>query len=177
MKDFEDDDYSVVYNIEKVEENIIETDPEAISPGVSPFRMNGRRPKCFFALFKSFLGASLMGFSPEPEYVDLLLSSNPCFARFCGFVPKSKFDDYSQFHIPSLRKLEQFDQIMRESNLWEEIKIDMVRRNLEKGIIDREEELVGDTTHYYAYSNFETVEYQDNEGKKISIKGNETLPV
>jgi hypothetical protein len=44
-------------------------DPESLAPGIVPERYAGRKPKCFFALFKSFLGATLMGFSPEPEMV------------------------------------------------------------------------------------------------------------
>jgi len=35
--------------------------PETLSPGIVPIRLGGKKPKCFFAMFKSFLGASLMG--------------------------------------------------------------------------------------------------------------------
>ena len=40
-----------------------------ISPGVVPFRLGGKKPKCFFALLKSFLGTAIMGFPCEPEKV------------------------------------------------------------------------------------------------------------
>jgi len=139
---------------------------ESISPGAVPIRLGGKKPKCFFALFKSFLGATLMGFPPEPESIYLLLTSNPSFVRVCGFAPKTEQDEYCFQHVPSLRKLEQFDQIMRECGLWEKIKWDEVRDNLENGVIKKEKELVGDTTHYYAYSGFETVTYKDNNGKE-----------
>jgi hypothetical protein len=55
---------------------------------VVPLRLIGRKPKCFFGLLKSFIGAPLMGFPAEPEQVHLLLKINPSFARVCGFVPK-----------------------------------------------------------------------------------------
>jgi hypothetical protein len=140
--------------------------PEALAPGVVPLRLGGKTPKCFFALFKSFLGATIMGFPAEPEAVYLLLCSNPSFLRACGFAPKDEKDEYCGKHVPSLRKLQQFDQIMRDSGLWNKIKLSEVRRNIEEGIIKKENELVGDTTHYYAYSGFETVPYKDENDKE-----------
>jgi hypothetical protein len=138
-----------------------------LSPGVVPARLAGRQPKCFFGLFKSFIGTALMGFPAEPEQVHLLLTSNPSFAHVCGFSLKEKDKPplYTVHQIPSLRKLEQFDQIMREAGLWDEIKVSEVNTNLQTGIIKKENELVGDTTHYYAYSSFETVPYEDDKGK------------
>jgi len=157
---------SIIYQGKEIEMKPPKVSPDSISPGVVPVRMGGKKPKCFFALFKSFLGASLMGFPAEPESVYLLLTSNPSFARVCGFVPKNKRDEYCYLYVPSLRKLEQFDQVMRESDLWSKIKLAEVAHNLESGIIKIEKELVGDTTHYHAYSSFETVKYKDANGKK-----------
>ena len=77
---------------------------------------------CFCGLLKSFIGATIMGFPSEPEKVDMLLESNPSFARVCGFIPGRNQEGYCGEHIPSLRKLEQFDQIMRESGIWAKIK-------------------------------------------------------
>jgi hypothetical protein len=52
--------------------------------------------------------------------------------------------------MPSLRDLEQFDQIMTEQyGLWEK-----VMKNLETGIIKKETVLVGDTVHCHAYTEF-----------------------
>ena len=143
-------------------------EPLALAPGVVPVRLVGRKPKCFFSLLKSFIGATLMGFAAEPESVYLLLRSNPSFARVCGFVPKAKDKApvYHYSHIPSLRKLEQFDQVMRQAGLWAQIKRAEVTTNLCSGVIEPEQELVGDTTHYLAYSGFETVEYEDEQGKE-----------
>ena len=157
---------AIIYEGEVPESGLSKIDPESISPGVVPNRLGGKKPKCFFALFKSFLGASLMGFSPEPEDVSQLLNSNPSFARACGFVPKKEKDEYSLQHVPSLRKLEQFDQIMTEGGIWQTIKMQEVRRNIESGLVKKEDELVADTTHYYAYSGFETVKYIDDKGKE-----------
>lgn len=140
--------------------------PKSISPGVVPKRLSGKKPKCFFALFKSFTGVCLMGFAPEPEVVHNLLTSNLSFARVCGFIPNNSNERYWYRSIPSLRKIEQFDQIMTESGLWNQQKWEEVRRNIAHGIIKRENELVGDTTHYHAYSDFQTVSYTDAKGKQ-----------
>ena len=140
--------------------------PHSISPGVFPKRLGGKKPKCFFALFKSFTGACLMGFAPEPEVVHNLLTSNLSFARVCGFIPDHIDDRYWHKSVPSLRKIEQFDQIMTEYGLWNQQKWEEVRRNIEHGIIKKENELVGDTTRYHAYSGFETVSYTDAKGKE-----------
>lgn len=141
--------------------------PSQIEPGIVPSaRFGGRKPKCFFALLKSFIGVSLMGFAPEPEVVWQHLTFNPSFARACGFLPKGGNDEYWQKHVPSLRKLEQFDQIMAEYGLWSRIKMDEVRRNIESEVIEKESAVVGDTTHYHAFSGFETVEYTAPNGEE-----------
>ena len=68
-----------------------------------------------------------MGFPAEPERVYLLLKSNPSFARVCGFIPRHVRDEYCSEHIPSLRKLEQFDQVMTESGIWAKIKLVLMK--------------------------------------------------
>jgi hypothetical protein len=141
-------------------------DPGSIAPGMVPDRLGGKKPKCFFALVKAFIGTATMGFPAEPEHVHLLLSTNPPFARVCGFVPKGEEKQYWYKHVPSLRKLEQFDMIMTRSGLWEKMKWQEVLKNIEAGIIGKENELVGDTTHYHAYSSFKTVRYVDEKGKE-----------
>ncbi|MDL1973800.1 MAG: hypothetical protein LWX55_03245 [Deltaproteobacteria bacterium] len=55
--------------------------------------------------------------------------------------------------------------IMRDWGLWDRIKWDEVKRNIKEGVIEKEKELVGDTTHYHAYSGFGTVTYEE-EGKE-----------
>jgi len=139
-------------------------DPRSIRPGVTPPRFAGRQPKCFFGLFKAFVGVSLMGRAPEPEEVHDQLLNNPAFARVCGFTPRKANGTYHQSAVPSLRKLEQFDQIMTNAGLWEQAKWAEVDRNLEKEVIHPEKELVHDTTHYPAYSSFETVEWTGAQG-------------
>ena len=156
----------IIYEGRVVERNVAPVDPMALAPGVVPIRLAGRRPKCFFSLLKSFIGTTLMGFAAEPEQVYLLLKSNPSFARVCGFVPKekAKVQAYNAAQVPALRKLEQFDQVMRQGGIWEQIKVSEIRTNLLTGVIKKEKELVGDTTHYHAYSGFETVNYEDGKG-------------
>jgi hypothetical protein len=96
----------------------------------------------------------------------MLLTSNLSFARVCGLVPKGADANYWYKYVPSLRKLEQFDQIMTEYGLWSKAKWDHVRQNIDNKIIHKENELVGDTTHYHAHSVFKTVEYTDSKGKE-----------
>jgi len=160
-------DVPVLYEPEFRTPAVRTVNPLSVAPGVIPFRSDGRKPKCFFALFKAFIGASLMGFPPEPDKVHLLLTSNLSFARVCGFVPKGTDEKYWQSHVPGLRKLEQFDQIMTEYGLWDREKWDEVRRNIRDGVFREESEVVGDTTHYQAYSGFETVKYKDENGKDL----------
>jgi hypothetical protein len=136
-----------------------------VRPGKTPDRERGKKPKDFFSMLKSFIGAVMMGYPPEPKEVHRLLTTNLLFLEGCGFVPKYATDEYSFKHAPSLRKLEQFDQIMTEYGLWDEMKIQEVCENLKNGTIKLEEKIVGDTTHYYAYSGFETFEYEDQNGK------------
>ena len=154
-----------IYEVKRVQQAPKKVNAMEISPGVVPLRLGGKKPKDFFAMFKSFMGCGLMGFPMEPENVYKLLSSNPSFMRVCGFVGKDIHEEYYYEHIPGLRKLEQFDQIMREAGLWADQKWEEVKRNIVSGIIKVENELVGDTTHYYGYSNFETVKYKDEKGK------------
>jgi len=157
----------ILYQGEVVELKAQDVQPSGVAPGVVPLRLVGRKPKCFFGLLKSFIGVSLMGFPAEPEQVHLLLKSNPAFARVCGFSHKKK--DRAKYHyqqVPSLRKLEQFDQIMTDAGIWDRIKLSEVTTNLVSGVIRPEQEWVGDTTHYHAYSSFETVRYEDDKGKE-----------
>jgi hypothetical protein len=107
-----------------------------------------------------------MGYPAEPEDVHRLLTSNLPFARVCGFIPKGGDDRYWFHHVPSLRKIEQFDQIMTEYGIWYKMKWNEVKRNIEQDVIKRENVLVGDTTHYHAYSAFETITATDDKGKE-----------
>jgi hypothetical protein len=156
----------IIYQGQVVECTAPQVDPLSLSPGVVPLRLVGRTPKCFFGLLKSFMGTTLMGFPAEPEQVHLLLKSNPSFARVCGFSPKEKDKAgcYKSHQVPSLRKLEQFDQVMRQAGIWDRIKVSEVQTNFQTGVIKKENELVGDTTHYHAYSGFETLSYEDDKG-------------
>ncbi|MCP3925167.1 MAG: hypothetical protein GY714_21545 [Desulfobacterales bacterium] len=166
MNDKHEETSILLFQNELGEPKPLEVRPDSISPGIVPLRLGGKKPKCFFAMLKSFLGAPMIGFASEPEKVYLLLTSNPSFVRACGFVPKNANDDYCHKHTPSLRKLEQFDQIMTEWGIWNRIKLNAVKNNIKSGVIKKENELVGDTTHYHAYSIFETIKYKDDKDKE-----------
>ncbi len=132
--------------------------PETLHPGVTPPRFAGRLPKCFFALFKAFLGVTLAGQPAEPQFVDQKLRENPAFARSCGFtIPRAGKPERAS-DIPSLRKLQQFDQIMTQNGLWGEAALDRVAANLRDGTVQVEATVVHDTTHYRAYSAMQVLE-------------------
>lgn len=147
-------------------------DPATATTRVSP-PLVGRRPKDFTSLLKAFVGVSLMGDEPEPENVFKHLKNNPAFARACGFTWPRPSGVYRKTDVPSLRKLEQFDQIMTDQSLWKAIKLREIRTNISSGVIKREDILVHDTTHLHAHSSFETVKYETEQGeeaKKSSSK-------
>ena len=149
--------------------------PHQLAPGITPEREGGKKPKCFFALLKSFIGAPLLGFAPEPENVFHLLTTNLSFARVCGFVPKEADDIYWHSHVPSLRKLEQYDQIMTEYGIWERIRLGEIEKNISSGVIRRENTLVGDTTHFHARSGFQVAKAVDANGKEIKKSQSKTI--
>lgn len=142
----------------------IQTDPMTVAPGIVPPRWSGKAPKCFFAMLKAFIGVAVGGDPPEPERVYAKLIENPAYARTCGFTLPNPNGGYRQSDIPSLRKLEQFDQIMSQEGLWGEAKVLQVRGNLATGKIKVESTAVHDTTHFPAYSQMQVVEVepQDN---------------
>jgi len=128
----------------------------------------GRKPKEFYALVKAFMGVSYMGLKNSPAVVYSQLINNPPFARKCGFkyivYEETK---HSQHNIPSLRKLEQFDQIMNLYGIWATLKWKMVNRNLDDGTVNVEEDLVFDPSHVEGNSGFTTVKATDEKGKKL----------
>jgi len=78
---------------------------------------------------------------------------SPPFARACGFTLPDPQVASRHTDIPSLRKLEQFDQIMSDRRLWSQARVETVKNNLKNRVIVVEgENLVHDTTHYVAYS-------------------------
>ncbi len=132
--------------------------PQSLHPGITPPRFAGRPPKCFFALLKSFLGLMFAGQPPEPEFVHQKLRENPAFARTCGFTIPQPGKPTRQADIPSLRKLQQFDQIMTDNQLWAELALDQVADNLRNGTVQPESTVVHDTTHYHAHSTMKVVD-------------------
>ena len=137
---------------------LIAVAPREVVPGVTPPRFAGRPPKCFFAMLYSFLGTTLAGQPAEPEFVHQRLCENPAFARTCGFTIPRPGKLERQSDVPSLRKLQQFDQIMTAAGLWGELALDRVAANLREGKIQVESTLVHDTTHYHAYSLMKVVD-------------------
>jgi hypothetical protein len=102
-----------------------------------------------------------MGEESTPEAVFNHLHNNPSLARACGFTPGC-----GTAPLPSRRLLQQFDQIMTENGIWTMIQLDAVKKNLFDGTVHGERNLVHDTTHHIAYSGFETVKYEDKNGKE-----------
>jgi len=153
----------------------IHVDPRTLRPGTPPLRWAGKRPKCFFALFNAFVGVMVRGRPGEPEIVYEELRSNPSFARACGFTLPESNRGYRHTDVPSLRKLEQFDQIMTETGLWGQAKVGQVARNLQAGRIHAESTLVHDTTHYHAFSSMQTVEVPPRPPADIPVESQSPL--
>jgi hypothetical protein len=115
-------------------------------------------------MFKAFLGVMFAGQPAEPQFVHQKLRENPAFARTCGFTIPRVDKPERQSDIPSLRKLQQFDQIMTQNGLWAEVALDRVAANLRDGTVQVESTLVHDTTHYLAYSSMQVVELPTSAG-------------
>jgi hypothetical protein len=156
-----DENAPVLYQLPPCETPSISIRPETLLPGVTPPRFAGRPPKCFFAMFQAFLGVTLAGQPAEPQFVHQKLRENPAFARTCGFTIPRVDKPERQSDIPSLRKLQQFDQIMTQNGLWEEAALDRVAANLRDGTVQVESTLVHDTTHYLAYSSMQVIDLPD----------------
>ena len=156
-----DDNVPALYQRPQPTAGLIVIAPHEVVPGVPPLRLVGRPPKCFFAMLYSFLGTTLARQPAEPEYVHQRLTENPAFARTCGFTIPRPEKSERQSDIPSLRKLQQFDQIMTAAGLWEELALDRVAGNLRQGKVQVEPTLVHDTTHYHAYSAMKVIDLPD----------------
>jgi hypothetical protein len=152
----------------------IHVNPNDLRPGTTPPRWAGMKPKCFFALLKAFVGVMAQGQPAEPEIVFAALQGNPSYARTCGFTLPDPNGQYRQSDVPSLRKLEQFDQIMTTAGLWGDAAVDQVARNLKTGRIQAESTAVHDTTHYPACSGMQVVELPP--AVEPSQKANATQP-
>ena len=128
----------------------------------------GRKPKDFYALVKAFLGVSYMGLKNSPDAVRSQLINNPSFARKCGF--KYIIDEETkqcQHNVPSLRKLEHFDQLMNLYGIWDKMKWKMVTQNLTDGTVEIEKDLAFDPSHVEGNSSFKVAETVNEKGKKI----------
>jgi len=79
----------------------IHVHPNDLRPGRPPQRWAGKKPKCFFALWKAFVGVMARGRPAEPEIVYAELQSNPSYARTCGFTLPDPNGPYRQSEVPS----------------------------------------------------------------------------
>jgi len=128
----------------------------------------GRKPKNFYALVKAFLGVSYMGLKNSPDVVHSQLINNPSFARKCGFKYIIDVETKDcQYNIPSLRKLQQFDQIMNLYGIWDQMKWKIVKQNLTNGTVEIEPDLAFDPSHVEANSSFTVAESDTENGKKV----------
>ena len=159
-----DENAPVLFALPAAEMPSIRIHPHGLRPGVTPPRFAGRPPKCFFGMLYAFLGVMVARQPAEPECVHQKLRENPAFARTCGFSIPRRGRRERQSDIPSLRKLQQFDQIMTESGLWSQVALDLVAANLRAGIVKPEATLVHDTTHYLAYSSMQVIDLSELTG-------------
>jgi hypothetical protein len=110
--------------------------PEYSAPGgiVAFFRKRnpkgaGRKPQPFLAYLKAFLLAPVLYTEPDCTRLEQTLRTNPYFLSICGFSSP-----------PDKRTLQDFDQIMREAGLWDDLAVRTFDRNVKGGIIDRAKE-------------------------------------
>jgi len=159
------EDAPILHEPTRPRRSAIRVDPARLRPGRTPARLAGKAPKCFFAMLKAFMGVAVCGTIPEPKDVRAKLIGNPSFARTCGFtLPDPRHPRcYRQSNVPSLRKLEQFDQIMTNTGLWGNAAVGQVVKNLKEGYIKLESTLVHDTTHYEAFSSMQVVDLPEDQ--------------
>jgi hypothetical protein len=152
----------VLFELGPVEPATQATDREASRRG-----QGGRPPTDFVFLLRAFMGVAVMGLPPEPAMVHTILTTNPPFARLCGFrYEVAEKGRVITDNVPSLRKLEEFDQVMSQAGLWSSIKARAVGENLESGRVALEDDLVFDATHYRANSGFSVAEVPVEPAKK-----------
>lgn len=130
----------------------------------------GRSPKPFHSMALAFLATAIDDKPAAPEHVHRMLHGNPTFAARCGFeYPGSPKGRRSiRITIPSLRTLVRFDQVMAEYGFWGEVRLALVRRNLETGAVARSDAFVADTTHLDADSTPRVVELPAEKKKAKS---------
>ena len=170
------EDAPILHEQQPLEFPAIRVNPGTLRPGQTPPRFAGRAPKCFFGMLKAFMGVTVCGTPPEPQFVRQKLIENPSFARSCGFTLPDPRRGYRQSDVPSLRKLEQFDQIMSDNGLWGQAAVEQVARELKGGFIKLEPTLVHDTTHYKAFSSMRVVDLPEDKQERSSdeVKPGET---
>ena len=103
----------------------------------------GRKPQPFIAYVKAIELAPMLHIEQNMEAIALHLRVNSDFLSACGF-----------HYPPSVRTLQDFDQIMSEAALWERLREEAYRINVEQGLINEAEEdtVVVDNTHLLAHS-------------------------
>jgi len=107
-----------------------------------------------------------MGFPATPDMIFQNFVSNLVFVRVCGLKPNIS-KSYNFYAIPSLRKIEQFDLIMERYGVWSRAKYSEISENIKSEVINIEDKIVGDTTHYHAYPQFKVVKSKYENGKGI----------
>lgn len=115
----------------------------------------GRPPCDALCLTRAFLAAPLLGVGDSPTSVYDLLRSNPTFARACGFLGRGAMQQSGELtsrRLPSQAVCEEFSEVMTRYGLWQLARIEQVRDNLKRGVVESEGTLAFDTTHIEAYS-------------------------
>ncbi len=129
----------------------------SIEPPMLANLLEGRgRPPCdALCMMRAFLAAPLLNVGDSPTAVNSLLRSNPTFASACDFLGRSaptQLGELTSRRLPSLSKLEEFNEVMTRYGLWHGARIDQVRENLESGVVEIEDTMAFDTTHIDANS-------------------------
>jgi hypothetical protein len=142
-------------------------------PRLSDILVGAGRPPCdALCLMRAFLAAPVVGVGDDPTSVHLLLHSNPTFARACGFRASGALKvagEMTSRGLPALSTCAEFSEVMTRYGLWHLARVEQVRDNLDKGVVEKEDTLSFDTTHLIANSHCANVLPADaavKEGEK-----------
>ena len=115
----------------------------------------GRPPCDALCMKRAFLAAPLLGVGDSPTAVNALLRSNPTFASACNFLGRGVGKlpgELTSRRLPSISKLEEFNEVTTRYGLWNAACVEQVRKNLTTGVVEIENTLAFDTTHIAANS-------------------------
>jgi hypothetical protein len=118
-------------------------------------------------LLRAFVLSPFYEVPQNAEAIERALRRNPAFLELCNF---------SKSRPPSARTLRRFDQLMRESGLWGEVRRLLVEGNLSDGVIQPEEYVAVDTTRHDAFGEVRKLSQPAREAREKAEAAGQELP-